>query len=337
MMLAGIPCLLSGVYAYFDGQMSRLNLQNQARLMGSYENLRLASLMSFFFANIGLYWYLNTKDRIKKLFYLSYFVIASLFLFLTKTRATMVIYIVSFSIFLWLTNRRKPVYFGLFCIMAIIFTNTNIQDRFKDLYLIFIYVQDHNIDLKTMAQLGSGRYGLWSTSFERFLDGSIAEVILGWGYGYHYVFTRANYGPFVSVQGGFVDVHNAVLRTLYQIGIVGMLLFHGMMLLVARHGFILSKMSTKTIHRDLGALCVGITMALLVNQSMSNGINNRVTPGWCFWAIGAAVLIAKREIAEEEEEPLNTSKDLERKQTALFPMNKSTYPQPKYRPFKTGT
>ena len=336
MMLAGIPCLLSGIYAYFDGQMSRLTLQNEKRLMGSYENLRLASLMSFFFAHIGLYWFINTKNKLKKSLCFLYFLIATLFLFLTKTRATMLIYIMSFSIFLWLTNRKTPVYFGFFCILTIILTNANIQDRFKDLYLIFVYVQDNNIDLDTMAKLGSGRYGLWSTSFEQFLEGSIAEVILGWGYGYHYVFTRANYGPFVNVQGGFVDVHNGVLRTLYQTGIVGMLLFHGMMLIVARYGFNLSKNAKTSLNRDLGALCVGITVGLLINQGMSNGINNRVTPGWCFWAIGAAVLIAHRE-QEDEDDDLTNDSQIPQRQPVVFPINKITRPQEKVNPFNLNS
>ena len=106
-----------------------------------------------------------------------------------------------------------------------------------------------------------------------------------------------------------------------------MLLFHGMMLIVAKHGHILSKIAKNQTHRDLGALCVGITMGLLVNQSLSNGINNRVTPGWCFWAIGAAVLITKREI--EEDDDLNTPTEHPKTRPVVFPMNKTTYPQSK--------
>ena len=85
------------------------------------------------------------------------------------------------------------------------------------------------------------------------------------------------------------------------------------------------------MHKDLGGLCVGITIALLVNQSMSNGINNRVTPGWCFWAIGAAVLIAKREV--EEDLPSDNPMSTKNTRSVVFPMNKTTYPQSKYTPY----
>ena len=101
----------SGVYAYFDGQMSHRTLQNEKRLMGR-ENLRLASLMSFLCSYRSLL-FINTKNKLKSHFFSPIFLLRQCFIS-TKTRATMLIYIMSFSFSL--ANQQKSPAFWILCL-----------------------------------------------------------------------------------------------------------------------------------------------------------------------------------------------------------------------------
>ena len=312
MAMAGTIPLLSAIFHLLDGQMDRVILHEEPRLLGGYKNLRSAGLMSFVFSALRAFWVNNAKNWTMRIFFIVYFVVAVTYLFLTKTRATLIIFGVTIGIFYILTKRYTPVLSAIgLGFLIIIFNVGNIQDRFADFFLLWEYTQERNVDVQALAKVGSGRYGLWTNSFSEFLKGGYGDLLLGWGYGYHYIFTRANYSPFSLVMGGYVDVHNDFLRVLYEVGPFGVILFHGMMFMVVWYGLKLIKISKDPTHRDIGAMGIAVSFGFFTNQLLSNGINSRVTPAWGYWCFALAIFILLREYEEEarKKEPKNPRKN----------------------------
>ena len=302
MVLSGILPLISAVYHYFDGQMDRIILHEEPRLLGGYKNLRQAGLMSYVFSALGAFWVYNAKNWKWLLFFLVYFLVAVTYLFLTKTRATLIIFGVTIGIFYVLTKRYTPIVAAVgLGLLIVLFNIGNVQDRFSDFFLLWEYTQERNVDMEALAKVGSGRYGLWTNSFSEFLKGDYGDLILGWGYGYHYIFTRANYSPFSLVMGGYVDVHNDFLRVLYEIGPIGVMLFHGMMFMVVWYGFKLIKISKESIHTDIAAMGIAVSFGFFTNQLLSNGINTRVSPAWGYWCFALTIFILLRQYKDESE------------------------------------
>ena len=122
---------------------------------------------------------------------------------------------------------------------------------------------------------------------------------MGSGCGSHWLFTRSAYSGFISVRGGFVDTHNDLLRILYQVGPIALLLFVMMSIYSAQKGAQIAKYAKKQIHRDLGGLIVSLSIAILINNTISNGINSRITVGWCYWIICATGFALTRQLKKE--------------------------------------
>ena len=115
---------------------------------------------------------------------------------------------VTIGIFYILTKRYTPVLSAVgLGFLIVIFNVGNIQDRFADFFLLWEYTQERNVDVQALAKVGSGRYGLWTNSFSEFLKGDYGDLLLGWGYGYHYIFTRRTILHFFWLWV-YVDVHN---------------------------------------------------------------------------------------------------------------------------------
>ena len=168
--------------------------------------------------------------------FILYFIIAVTYLFLTKTRATLIIFGVTIGIFYILTKRYTPIVAAVgLGLLIVLFNIGNVQDRFSDFFLLWEYTQERNVDMEAFGQ--SWFWEIWSLDkIPLVIMSDYGDLLLGWGYGYHYIFTRANYSPFALVMGGYVDVHNDFLRVLYEIGPIGVILFHGMMFMVVWYG-----------------------------------------------------------------------------------------------------
>ena len=221
------------------------------------------------------------------------------FLYLTQTRATLIVFGVFSLIYLYLSNRKSILFVGLVMLSVAVVLNPVALQRFSEfsrLFSVFFNNSPQEIDL---SSVGSGRFGLWSNSMEAYLDHSLPEILLGLGFGYHWGLTRGAYSGFALVQGGYVDTHNDMLRILYQIGPFGLLLFLIMLYHGAKTAYWLIQNAKNKQQREAGAVLVALCVAIVINNVFSNGINSRTTFGWCFWALLAIAYIAKREILNE--------------------------------------
>ena len=291
--------IATSFYHLATGQMSTITLDGVQRLLGGYQNLRNHSLMMFIFSCCGVYFFFQSRSRWERIFYGGYCLSTLSFLYLTQTRATLIVFGVFTLTYLYLTNRKSWLTAGFVIAIPVIALNPGLLQRFSEFSNIFSSLAENSAREIDLSSMGSGRFGLWSNSMEAYLDHSLPEVVLGLGFGYHWVLTRGAYSGFALVQGGFVDTHNDMLRILYQIGPFGLLLF----CLMLFHGIKTSRWVNKNApskqQRELGAILLALCVAIIINNILSNGINSRTTFGWCFWYLISISYISKREILNE--------------------------------------
>jgi hypothetical protein len=306
-MLVGLIPMALSLYHLASGQMNQMfqfSMEGGAtkRLLGGYKNPRSHAMMMFIFSACGLFWAIHAKTRTLQILSGVYTGMALTFAHLTYTRATVLAVLACFATFMYTTGRRRTLVIGSGMVALLFMLNTEMQRRFKDLVMVFILVQERDIDTNALARLGSGRIGIWTDSFTGYLESSLPEMLLGRGIGYHWVLTRRSYNPFISVRGGFVDTHNGLLSLLYQVGPIALFLFLAMMFISARNGYKIQQLAEKKWRRDLGALVLSLSVGLLVNQSVSNGLENRPTLAWCYWTLCACGFSLRREMEKESEE-----------------------------------
>ena len=290
-----IPIFLS-FYHLFDGQMTRIRLQGVQRLLGGYHNLRNQALMMLLFSCCGVYFLFTSKRFLHKSIFLFITLSATLFIYLTQTRATIIVFALFLCVYLYLSKRRALLSGFLAIGIVGVFLNPTIFERFEEFAQLFM-IFDQSPQEQDLSSVGSGRYGLWSSSMESYLNHSLPDILLGLGFGSHWVLTRDAYNPFLLIT--FVDTHNDMLRILYQIGPFGLFFFCMIIYKAARNALWIAQKAPSKEKRDLGALLFGICLAITLNNIFSNGINSRITFGWCFWSIMAAGYILKREIINE--------------------------------------
>jgi len=300
--LLGLIPLLSSLFHLLNGQMDSYYLKGRYRLLGGYQNLRNHSLMMLICACCGVYWFFQVKTKTRQTLVGIYTLMAIGFMYLTYTRATLLVFSTFLLAFFWWSGRKRWFYGILSLGVFIVALSTDIQEQFKDLILIFTLNQKTNLDIRAITGLGSGRYGLWVRSMEGFLEQNIGEQLLGMGCGYHYVLTRRAYSGFISVAGGYVDTHNGILRILYQIGPLALIIFLMMLIMSGRNGKKIATRAKLQWQRDIGALVAAITVCILFNNCISNGINSRITVGWCYWLICAAGFSLSRELSQADTE-----------------------------------
>ena len=303
-----LPIFLS-TYHLLTGQMNQIELDGVNRLYGGYHNLRNHALMMFIFSACGVYFLFQSQKRSEKIFFGLYCSMTLTYLYLTHTRATLIIFGVFVLIFLSLTQRRSWMLGLVFLFSIAVITNPSLLQRFSELSRLFLFFGEQSPQEIDFSSLGSGRFGLWSNSMEAYLDHSVPEVLLGLGFGYHWILTRGAYNGFVLVQGGFVDTHNDMLRVLYQIGPFGLLLFLLMIYQIVKTSQWIRKNAPQKQMRDAGAILIALCIAIVINNILSNGINSRTTFGWCFWALGGIAFIAKREVLNDMKQQAKVSKE----------------------------
>ena len=291
--------ILTSLYHLVTGQMSSITLDGVQRLLGGYQNLRNHALMMFIFSCSGVYFFFRSQTNAQRIFYGVYCLLTLSFLYLTQTRATLIIFGVFTLIYLYLTNRKSWLTAGMFATIILVFVNPSIFQRFSEFTSIFLFFSENSAQEIDLSSMGSGRFGLWSNSMEAYLDHSVPEVILGLGFGYHWVLTRGAYSGFALVQGGFVDTHNDMLRILYQIGPFGLILLCLMLFHGIKTSLWVIKNAKNTHQKEMGAVLVALCVSIIINNILSNGINSRTTFGWCFWSLLSISYLLKREILND--------------------------------------
>ncbi len=299
LVVCAVPLSVS-LYHLATGQMNSLSLAGYNRLMGGYKNLRHHGMMMMLMASLGVYWLYRVRALWLKAVMLAYIGAASLCLYLTYIRTGLLAFVAFVIVFLYTSRRSRELGLVLALGTIAIIATPEIQDRFKDLVLVFSMDDDM---FGKSRKLGSGRMGLWTDSFREYLRQPLGNIILGLGLGKHWILTQAAYNPFALVQEGQVDTHSDYLGVLYQLGPIALGCYLWMQVKVVLYGYDLARNASSHFSRELGAFATALSVAVFVTNTISNGFVNRTTLGWFFWGIAGIMFAAHaREQARRQEQ-----------------------------------
>jgi hypothetical protein len=299
-LVCAIPLAVS-LFHLATGQMNRHTLAGYNRLLGGYKNLRHHGMMMMLMASLGGFWYFQARGAGMKLVALGYMGGAALCMYLTYIRTGLLAFAAFVISFLYFSHRRRELSLVLIVGVLVALFSPEIQDRFKDLVLVFSMGGSDDM-FGESRKLGSGRMGLWTDSFNEYLRQPLGDIILGLGLGKHWILTQAAYNPFVIVQDGQVDTHSDYLGLLFQLGPIALGCYLLMQARVIQIGHRLARISADPFIRDLGAYAAALSVAVFVTNTISNGFVNRTTLGWFFWGIAGLVFAANARLEAEEAE-----------------------------------
>ena len=292
-VLTGMIPMTVSLYHWQSGQMSDISLHGLQRLLGGYKNLRHHALIMMILSGTGLYYALTAKKFGWKAFWYGYTGLAGTFMFLTQIRTCVIVTVVYLAIFCWLTGRRQMLIVGFLLGLLVVASSEVLQNRFSDLILIFTLSSE--TDSAQLGRIGSGRYGMWTKSWEAYSQYPIHERLIGLGFGQHYELIKASFFAFDEGSDRILDTHNDSLRTLYNMGPIAFYVYLSMALKCILTGLNLAKEAHTKNRRELASVVTCLMIGLLLNNTLSNGTLSRTTIGWVFWAYGGLLFAMKRE------------------------------------------
>jgi len=280
------------------GQMNTYTLAGYNRLMGGYKNLHSHALMMLVISAAGLWVFMQAslrRDRRAQLIMAGYTGAAALCMYLTYVRTAILALGVCGAVYLLVTRRHRLLIAGAAVVALFVLFTPAMQDRFKDLILLF--APDDNVMVR--RKLGSGRMAIWTAGVTAYLQAPIGDIILGLGIGKHWLLTRGAFNPFAMAQDGYVDPHSDYLTMTFQVGPIATISYVLMQLHVVRSGLIVHRHSPDAFSRELAAfnvaLCAGATIANMV----SNSFINRITVGWMMWGLAALTFAEHMQLVRE--------------------------------------
>ena len=282
-----VPMSLS-LYHLASGQMNEYTLHGYDRLMGAYKNLHTMALMSLFFLCVWVFWLTQVRSNFKRLVLLVLLGLGTLALYKSYIRTGLLGLAIFLSATLFFRKQYRVLGFAALMSGVAIVLSPDLQDRFSDVFLIF----DEEQIMLDKRMLGSGRWGIWTTSMRTFLAHPPWDIIFGAGMGEHLNMTL----PWVEqfhARDVVLDPHNDYLLLLYQIGPFGM----GLYLLMQIKIFLIAVAVWRNPQADrFGRGIAVFTGALTLTVIMANGISNsfihRTSPGWYYWCI-CGLLVAE--------------------------------------------
>jgi len=284
--LTGIIPIVVSLYHWQTGQMNdaKAMLKGIPRLLGGYKNLRHHALIMMILTGLGTYFLFSVRQIWRKIFWLLYIVSTITCMYLTMIRSCLLVGVIAFSIFFWITNRKYIGVAAMIGVLILLLFNETLQERFKDLVLLFTLSSE--MDIESLSKIGSGRYGLWTDSWNAYSERSFFRRLIGLGFGEHYELIRTSFLEFDAKSSRNLDTHNDFLRMLYNLGPFALLAYIFMALRCVLLGWKINKYGSTQTERDLGAMCACLMIGLLLNNALSNGTFSRTTIGWIFWVIG---------------------------------------------------
>lgn len=303
MLLVSCIPLLSSLYYLASGQMNQHTLAGYNRLLGGYKSLRHHGMMMMLMAALGTFWLFQARDRRSQVLIVGFTAGSALCMYLSYIRTGVLAFAAFVAAFLYISGRRREFYLAVGLAALGTALSPEIQDRFKDLVLVFFMDSDDMFN--ESRKLGSGRIGLWGDSFKAYLQRPLGDILLGLGLGKHWILTQEAYNPFVTVQDGQVDTHSDYLGVLYQLGPIALGAYIYIQAQTVYYGWKLANMrSADRFSQDLGALAAALSIAVFVTNTISNGFVNRTTLGWFFWSIAGLMFAAYHRIQQEQQQAL---------------------------------
>jgi len=296
-----IPIIIS-LYYWQIGQMDQAGalLKGIPRLLGGYKNLRHHALIMMILTGVGCYFFFYCKKLWQKVFWMAYIFSSATCMYLTMIRSCLLVGAIYLFIFFWISNRKYISALAFIIILVAMIFNTTLQERFKDLVLVFTLSAE--TDIESLSRIGSGRYGMWTESWIAYQERPILQRLVGLGFGEHYELIRNSFFAFDAKSTRNLDTHNDLLRMLYNLGPIALIAYLGMAFKCLNLGRKINRYAPTKEERDLGAMCACIMLGLLLNNCLSNGTFSRTTIGWLFWLFGGILfgLIKGKQIQNQK-------------------------------------
>ena len=285
---AGLISLSVSLYHLLTGQMAQHFRQGYFRLVGGYANLHNHALFLLVLNSLIFFWVMTLKKPWQRALMLGLQGVGLLCMYNTYVRTAMTGFAVFVLVFLWLEKRYELLGMAAVAGVGLLLTNESLQDRFSDVVAVF----GEGDSLGSKRTLGSGRFGIWSTSFNEFMRQSPTDIVLGLGLGGHYEMTDMYADLYRSKEKSEnLDSHNDYLSLLYQLGPIALVCYLGLQATVIRVGWRLHKTATELWTRQWARYMVALTCVTFVTNFLSNSFIQRVTVAWLFWG-GVGVLFA---------------------------------------------
>lgn len=287
---ASLMTISTTFYHWYNNQMATYLLDGYGRLVGSYTSHRIHALSLFLF--IFVYISLGFRKTLGKWRY-CFFGLAGLslfFLYHTHTRSAQLITIL--GIFSLIFTLRRWLYLTVFGVIfsIVVLTTETIQDRFKDLLLVF---DIENVASSQLMDIGSGRYLMWSRALPTYFEQTPFDILFGLGLGKHTLLSQRVYDPFSDISSDSqiqysIDTHNNILFLLFQFGPLSLLIYTIILWHTLKVGLWLIQNGKTDWERTFGAIIVSLVVGFAVNDSLSNGFVERASLNTLLWPIWAA-------------------------------------------------
>lgn len=303
-LLLGVISLIavgSTFYHWSSGQLEKQVFKGYGRLTGGYSSHRNHALSLFLF--IFIYISLAFRVGLGKFRYFFFVCLgfSLFFLYHTHTRSAQLVTILALLSALvalkrWIVLSSLGVALGI----AILNSET-IQDRFKDLVLVF---NVENIEWDTVKDLGSGRYLMWSRAVPTYFEQPPFNIIFGLGSGKHTLLSQRIYDPFSDLSEDSeiqytIDTHNSVLFLLFQFGPLSIIVYAYILWKTLMIGRWLVQNGKTDWERIFGAVIIALVVGFASNDSISNGFVDRTSLNVLLWPV-FAVAYKLKELSEAD-------------------------------------
>ncbi len=288
--VAGLCSLTLSAYHLLNGQQHEHLRQGYYRLVGGYKNLHNHALFLLTLNTLLFFWAMSTRGVWRALAG-GALLIGLVCMYYTYVRTALTGFAVFTLVYLLMERRYGLVGLAALAGVVLLATNADMQDRFSDLLL----VTSEDVDNK--RTLGSGRFGIWTSSMAEFLKQSPADQLFGLGLGGHYEMTDSYANMFRSTEKSEnLDSHNDYLGLLYQLGPIATLSYIAVQVQVFVQGFFVHRRALSPWSRRFGAFMVALCSVTVITNFLSNSYIQRVTVAWLFWGlVGVLFAIAINE------------------------------------------
>ncbi len=271
----GILPIALGLFYLATGQAATMQLSGYDRLSGGYSNIADHGLSMATFAMVGLVWLWHYGRRWQSIAISAYIGLSVLLLVLTYTRTPLVGLTAFAFVFLLLQGNRRLLLVVGVLMATVLATNSVAIDRFSDFSEFFTVDAGYQTD-----RLGSGRIGIWRRSFEAFFSQPFLQILLGNGLNSQYLLAEGQ------------DSHSDYISLLLQVGPIGLFIWAGFQIEVARRAYLELDHASTRWRRTLLVTVVALSIGVLICNSLSNAYVSRVTMSWiwcCFAGLALAI------------------------------------------------
>jgi hypothetical protein len=266
--VAGLVPLTRSAYSIATGQDYEL-LAGAYRLIAGYQNATNHALIMALFAQVGVLGLVAARTRPMQVAAAVYTGVALLAVRESYNRSNVVAMAVFLAVFLVLERRWRLLGLAVPVLIATIGLNDVMQERFAE---ILSFSSSPSYDASA-GDAGSGRWGLWTSSFRVWSSGPAYELLLGRGLGQHFI------------GDGGIDPHNDYLAITYQAGPLAAGAFLAVLARGAWLGVVGGRAAKDERTRLLAHFGAASTIAAMLTCGITNGYIVRSSAAWYLFAI----------------------------------------------------